>query len=153
MPHLLEPVLEQIQQFTRCAALEHLGHETAAGLEHVDREIGRRLHQSDNAKVVGRLVTGGPRSQIGEDEVCRAAQRIFQRLVRAFLGEIELQLDRAGNGLDLQKVDARHMRGAAFERNLRPPPGAEPRSATRMPGLIRPNLSSSSVSLYAARER
>ena len=61
---------------------------------------------------------GRPWRQVRDHQIGWPAQGFLEGVFGAFFGEIELQLDRAGDGLDLQKVDAGHMRGPALERGL-----------------------------------
>src|SRR5947209_1589266 len=70
-PHLGEMPLQPPDHLGGLAALEGLGHEGAAGLQHADREVGRRLDEADDPQVVGLAVAHGVGRHVGEHDVRR----------------------------------------------------------------------------------
>src|SRR5947209_6466568 len=76
--HLGEPLLQAADHLGGLAALEGLGDEGAARLQHLDGELGGGLDQADDAQVVGLAVADGVRGHVGEHHVGRAAQQADQ---------------------------------------------------------------------------
>jgi EmrB/QacA subfamily drug resistance transporter len=103
----LEVALQQVEQILFRAALERLGEEMAAGLEHADREIGGDLDQMHGAQVVRLAVADGRRGHVGEHHVGHAADRLDQLSRRVVVEEIHLQDLDAGHRVHLQVVDRR----------------------------------------------
>ena len=66
-----EVALERGEQVGPCPALEDLGDEVAARLQHARGEVRRGLAESGGAEVVGLAMAGGRRRHVGEHDVGR----------------------------------------------------------------------------------
>ena len=134
------------------------------GDQHLAGELDRRLGQPHDAQMVGAGVAGALRRHVGEHHVGPA---LAQQALAAAPGRVasmksSCRNSTPGDRLHRQEVDGDHLPFArpspSTERTrsaatCAQPPGAAPRSTTRLPGFSRRCLSSISISLKAARER
>ena len=116
------------------AALEHLGDEAAAGRQHLDREVERRLGQAMMRRWSVGGVPGGVRRHVGQHQVGLAAQQPpAAACAHRRVGEIALQHrwrrqpDRPAAGRRPTTCAPRRRCTATWVQ----PPGAAPRSTTR----------------------
>ncbi|MNT04002.1 hypothetical protein D3C72_1385640 [compost metagenome] len=107
MQHLLEVLLQHVQQLLFRAALEGLGKEMAAFRQHLNGEISSDFAQMHGADMVGLLVPGGGRRHIRQYQIRRAANGLHQLFGCCRIKEVELQDFYAGNGIDFEKIDRR----------------------------------------------
>ena len=79
-----EIALELRHQRRVGAALEHLGDEGAAGVEHVGGKGGGAFDQAEDAQLVGLAMAGGVGGHVGQHHVGAAAhhrQQLFGRII------------------------------------------------------------------------
>ncbi len=105
MTHRGKVAFELGQQVGVGAALERLGEERPAGLEHVAGERGRGLDQADDAELVGLAVTGGVGGHVGHHDVGAAPEHGLELVRRVVLHEVELREVDAGDLRHVQQID------------------------------------------------
>ena len=121
-------------------------------------------HERHDPQVVGRRMPRGRRRHVREHHVRRPAEPAAHRRVRPLGEEVELDAARppgsappaAGRCRAPARPACPLRSPSAFTRATATcvqPPGAQPRSTTRAPGFRKPNRSSISTSLKAARLR
>ena len=146
--------LQHIQYLLFRSALKHFRDEGPPGRQDLKGEIQRHLRQRYDPDVIGRGMTGGIGRHVGQapDRPCRPVpqsaapacpgrQKSPCRMVAPWIGSI--------GSRSTASTDA----APRFTATCVHPPGAAPRSSTRAPCWINWNLSSSSSSLNAARDR
>src|SRR6185503_10258028 len=112
--HRSERALEQVEQRTLRAALEHLADERAANLQHLAGELGGGLSEADDAQMVGAGVAGALRRHVRQHHVgLPAAQHALEPLRRRRVHEVELDEIHAGDRVHREEVDGHHLASLA----------------------------------------
>ena len=140
-------------------ALQHLGDEGAARLEHRRGEVERFLGQRHDPQVVSLAVASRRRRHVGEDEVDRSAERTLELTQHRVVLEVADQRLDTRQRLDRRQVEGDHPATAslagtyALGRDLRPTARRGPQVDDPRTRLQEAELVVHLDQLKAARER
>ena len=122
------------------AARQHLGDKGAARAQDLDRELQSRLDQRHRAQMIGLLVADGVRRHVRQDEVGRAAERLASARPGAAssMKSICRMVTPSIGSVGSRSMPTTAACGTRRRTTWLQPPGAMPRSTTRLDALQQP---------------